>query len=175
MQKNLGNNNISTTNDIIYTPVSFPSNTPLQENHLITLQLLFVFSCCLQNRLIFFFRWVQQLITQLFSTASLSLYPTPKGKTYHCHDQIHSIEWSFSLLCLTVLTLCLPFQLNHRNFKGSSLTQVNGHSPRSVLRLLEATIPKSLRIFFISRGQSSKALVWKNEGFQPSLNYKLPC
>jgi len=136
------------------------------------LQLLFVFSCCLWNRLIFF-RWVQQPVTQHCSTTSLSLHPTQKGKTHHCHEQIHNTEWSFSLLCLAAFILCLPFQFNCRNFKDSSLVQLKGYSPRSIRKPLGATIQKSPRIFFLSRLQSSKALLCNPSFFQPSLNCKL--
>jgi len=147
----------------------------LQDNAICTytgvLQLLFVFSC-LWNRLIFF-RWVQQPVTQHSSTTSLSLHLTQKGKTYHCHEQIHNTEWSFSLLCLTAFILCLPSQSNRRNFKDSSLVQVKGYSPRSTRRPLGATMQESPRTFFFSRLQSTTALVCNPSFFQPNLNYKL--
>lgn len=171
--KNLGNNNISTTNDIIYTPAWFPSNSPLQENPSYYSPITLCFLLLFAKQTDFSSDELSSSSPNTALQPACLFSPHQKGKTYQCHDQIHSTERSFSLLCLTVLTLCLPFQLNCRNFKDSSSAQVNGYSPRGVLRLSGATIPKSLRIFFISRLQSSKALVWKNEGFQPSLNYKL--
>lgn len=146
--KNLGNNNISTTNDIIYTPAWFPSNSPLQENPSYYSPITLCFLLLFAKQTDFSSDELSSSSPNTALQPACLFSPHQKGKTYQCHDQIHSTERSFSLLCLTVLTLCLPFQLNCRNFKDSSSAQVNGYSPRGVLRLSGATIPKSLRIFF---------------------------